>query len=50
MPQDWARTQYNMDISLQDQVCGDHRRNIDEAIECYKRALQVYTRESMPQD
>lgn len=39
-----------MGTALQERISGDRRQNIDEAMQCYQRVLQIRTRESMPHE
>lgn len=48
MPHDRALTQRNMGNALREWISGDQRENIDESIECFRRALQIYTQELIP--
>ena len=35
---------------MEDRITGDRIVNIYESIDCYRRALEVYTQESMPRE
>ncbi len=55
-PQDWAMTQNNLGNARADLPAaagaadGDRAENLRRAIECYEKALRVYTEEHFPQD
>ena len=54
LPQQWAMTQNNLGVALQEQgirtggEAGAHL--LAEAVTAYRQALEVYTREQLPQD
>lgn len=52
LPQDWARTQNNLGIALQEQGIRsggeEGRRLLAEAVAAYRNALQVRTQEALP--
>ncbi|HIK09349.1 MAG TPA: tetratricopeptide repeat protein [Oscillatoriaceae cyanobacterium M33_DOE_052] len=46
----WARTLNNLAIAYNNRIRGERAANLEQAIECYQAALQVYTREAYPED
>ena len=52
-PQDWAATQNNLGIALQDlgtRSGGEEgRKLLEEAVAAYRSALEVYTKADLPQ-
>ena len=50
MSQHWTSAEKNMGIAFRDRISGDRSSNINEAIKCYKRALQICTQESTTQE
>ena len=50
LPVDWATTQNNLGIAYADRIRGDRAANLEQAIECYKQALEVRTWQDLPVD
>ena len=55
LPQDWAATQNNLGIALGDlagrsEGAQAYQYLLQQAVDAYRNALQVYTREQLPQD
>jgi hypothetical protein len=45
-PHDWALTQLNLGTALAERTADDKAGNVDEAIACYRAALEVLTRDT----
>ncbi len=43
LPIDWAMTQNNLALALSDRIRGDRAKNLEDAIACYRAALEVRT-------
>jgi CHAT domain-containing protein/tetratricopeptide (TPR) repeat protein len=43
-----AAIQYNVGLAYEKRVCGDRAENLERAIECYQKALEVYTQQAFP--
>ncbi|MBC8229226.1 CHAT domain-containing protein [bacterium] len=44
----WADTMGELANAYNQNPHGDHAENLERAIECYKRAMEIYTREAFP--
>jgi hypothetical protein len=42
-------TQNNLGTTYGDRISGNKAQNLEEAIACYKRALEVFTKEAFPE-
>ncbi|WP_460203041.1 CHAT domain-containing protein [Scytonema sp. NUACC21] len=53
-PEQWARfqnnTQNNLGVAYQERIQGNPTENLEQALICYKKALQVYTFNAFPMD
>jgi tetratricopeptide (TPR) repeat protein len=48
LPEEWARYQSNLATAYMNRISGDRRSNIEKAIACYRKALEVVNPESSP--
>ncbi|MEP0834443.1 tetratricopeptide repeat protein [Microcoleus sp. AS-A8] len=46
----WGVAQNNLGCAYRDRIRGDRAQNLEQAIACYQRALQVRTPETVPTD
>jgi len=47
---DWAQTTTNLGTAYAQRIRGERAENLEEAIACYRGALEVMTRQAMPVD
>ena len=47
---EWAGTQNNLGSAYSNRIAGERDENLEEAIGCFRRALEVYTREAFPRE
>ncbi|MFG3817373.1 tetratricopeptide repeat protein, partial [Limnothrix redekei] len=46
----WAATQNNLGLAYNDRIRGERADNLERAITAYERALEVRTRDALPED